>query len=54
MPDWPTLSLFIAAAAVLVVLPGPNTLYLVARSLEQGPWPGWSPVWACSSPPWCM
>ena len=36
MPDWPTLSLFIAAAAVLVVLPGPNTLYIVARSLEQG------------------
>ena len=36
MPDWPTLGLFIAAAAVLVVLPGPNTLYIVARSLEQG------------------
>ena len=36
MPDWPTLSLFIAAAALLVVLPGPNTLYIVARSLEQG------------------
>ena len=36
MPDWPTLSLFIAAATVLVVLPGPNTLYIVARSLEQG------------------
>ena len=36
MPDWPTLCLFIAAAAVLVVLPGPNTLYIVARSLEQG------------------
>ena len=36
MPDWPTLGLFIAAATVLVVLPGPNTLYIVARSLEQG------------------
>ncbi len=36
MPDWPTLSVFVAAAAVLVVLPGPNTLYIVARSLEQG------------------
>jgi threonine/homoserine/homoserine lactone efflux protein len=36
MPDWSTLSLFVAAAAVLVFMPGPNTLYVVARSINQG------------------
>ncbi len=36
MPDWPTLWLFGAAAAVLVVMPGPNTLYIITRSLQQG------------------
>ncbi|HWP44091.1 MAG TPA: LysE family translocator [Blastocatellia bacterium] len=36
MPSWSTLSLFIAAAAVLVFMPGPNTLYIVARSIQQG------------------
>ncbi|HWP42305.1 MAG TPA: LysE family translocator [Blastocatellia bacterium] len=36
MPSWSTLSVFIAAAAVLVFLPGPNTLYIIARSVQQG------------------
>jgi len=36
MPDWSSLGLFIAAAAVLVVIPGPNTLYIIARSVQQG------------------
>lgn len=36
MPDWSTLSLFIAAALVLVFTPGPNTLYIIARSVQQG------------------
>ena len=40
MPDWSTLSLFIAAALVLVFTPGPNTLYIIARSVQQGPMAG--------------
>lgn len=36
MPDLPTLILFAAAAAALVFTPGPNTLYVIARSVEQG------------------
>lgn len=30
------ITLFAAAAAVLVFTPGPNTLYIIARSLQQG------------------
>jgi threonine/homoserine/homoserine lactone efflux protein len=40
MPNWSTLSLFIAAALILVFMPGPNTLYIIARSLQQGRWAG--------------
>lgn len=36
MPDWSTISVFAAAALILVFLPGPNTLYIIARSLQQG------------------
>jgi threonine/homoserine/homoserine lactone efflux protein len=36
MPNWSTLSLFITAALVLVFMPGPNTLYIIARSVQQG------------------
>ncbi len=36
MPDWSTLILFAAAAAILVFTPGPNTLYIIARSVQQG------------------
>src|SRR5262245_3664921 len=36
MPDGATLSLFIAAALLLVFMPGPNTLYIIARSIQQG------------------
>jgi threonine/homoserine/homoserine lactone efflux protein len=36
MPDWKTLSLFITATLVLVFMPGPNTLYIIARSVQQG------------------
>jgi threonine/homoserine/homoserine lactone efflux protein len=36
MVDWTTLSLFAAAALVLVVTPGPNTLYIITRSVQQG------------------
>src|SRR5919206_2909374 len=36
MPDWPKLSLFISVTAALVFMPGPNTLYVIARSVNQG------------------
>ena len=36
MPDWSGLSLFVSVALVMVFTPGPNTLYIVARSVEQG------------------
>ncbi len=32
----PTPGIFVAAASVLVVMPGPNTLYIVTRSVQQG------------------
>lgn len=34
--DWSSLSLFISVAAILVFMPGPNTLYIIARSIQQG------------------
>ena len=36
MPQLSTLTLFFAAAAVLLITPGPAVLYIVARSLDQG------------------
>lgn len=36
MVDWPTLSIFISVAAVLVFTPGPNTLYIIAGSVQRG------------------
>lgn len=36
MPDWSTLILFAGAASILVFTPGPNTLYIIARSIQQG------------------
>ncbi len=36
MPESSTLILFAAAACVLVFTPGPNTLYIIARSVSQG------------------
>src|SRR5215510_517324 len=36
MPDWSMLSIFIAVALVLVFMPGPNTLYIIACSVQQG------------------
>jgi len=36
MPDWSTISLFVAAAFILVIMPGPNTLYIMTRSVQQG------------------
>lgn len=36
MPNWSSLSLFITAVLLLVFIPGPNTIYIVARSIQQG------------------
>jgi threonine/homoserine/homoserine lactone efflux protein len=36
MPDASTFALFVAAALVMLVVPGPSVLYIVARSIEGG------------------
>lgn len=36
MPDAPTLALFVATTVALLLVPGPVTLYIVARGLDQG------------------
>jgi threonine/homoserine/homoserine lactone efflux protein len=36
MLSWSQCSLFVAGVFVLVVVPGPNSLYLIARSISQG------------------
>jgi len=36
MPDAPTFALFVAAALVLLLVPGPAVVYVVARSVEGG------------------
>lgn len=36
MPNWSMLSVFVGTALVLVFIPGPNTLYIIARSIQQG------------------
>ncbi len=40
MLDWATLVLFIGAATLLLISPGPAVLYIVARSIDQGRWAG--------------
>ena len=36
MPDFATLTVFVAGAAVLLITPGPAVLYIVTRSVDQG------------------
>lgn len=36
MPDTPTIGLFAPVAVALIAIPGPNALYVAARSLSQG------------------
>jgi threonine/homoserine/homoserine lactone efflux protein len=36
MVDWTKLPLFMAAAAVLLITPGPAVLYIVGRSIDEG------------------
>ncbi len=36
MLEWSTIGLFIVAASILVIIPGPNTVYIITRSMQQG------------------
>ena len=36
IPEWGSLGVFLAAALLLLVTPGPAVLYIVARSVDQG------------------
>ena len=36
MPEWSTLAVFVGAALILFVVPGPAVLYIVTRSFTQG------------------
>jgi threonine/homoserine/homoserine lactone efflux protein len=36
LPDWSGLGLFVVAALVLLITPGPAVLYIVTRSIDQG------------------
>lgn len=36
MPDFAALTIFVTAAFVLLIVPGPAVLYIVGRSIEQG------------------
>jgi threonine/homoserine/homoserine lactone efflux protein len=36
MPDWSQLIIFMTTALVIVLIPGPNTLYIVANSVSGG------------------
>jgi threonine/homoserine/homoserine lactone efflux protein len=40
MPDPATLALFALSALALVAIPGPNLIYIVTRSIDQGPGAG--------------
>ena len=40
LPDWSSLGLFVIAALVLLITPGPAVLYIVTRSIDQGRWAG--------------
>jgi len=36
LPEWSSLGLFMIAALVLLLTPGPAVLYIVSRSIDQG------------------
>jgi threonine/homoserine/homoserine lactone efflux protein len=40
LPELSSLGLFVLAALLLLVTPGPAVLYIVARSIDQGRWAG--------------
>ena len=37
LPDWPQFALFLAAALILAITPGPGVFYILATSIAQGP-----------------
>jgi threonine/homoserine/homoserine lactone efflux protein len=44
LPSWPLFSAFLFASFILAVTPGPGVLYIVARSVSQGPTSGLASV----------
>jgi threonine/homoserine/homoserine lactone efflux protein len=50
MPEIATLLLFAASVATLVLIPGPNLIYIVTRSVEAGRKAGLASVPACAAP----
>jgi len=46
MPETSTLIVFATAALVLLVVPGPAVLYIVARGIHQGRWAALVSAWA--------
>lgn len=54
MLSWSTIVLFSAAALVLLIVPGPAVLYVVARSMDQGRMAGFVSVLAVSTGAYCQ
>ncbi len=44
MPEWGTIGLFLLAALVMLITPGPAVLYIVTRSIDQGRGAGFASV----------
>jgi threonine/homoserine/homoserine lactone efflux protein len=40
MLDWSSLAIFVLVVLIIVATPGPNTLYIIARSLHGGYYAG--------------
>ena len=51
MLELDTFMLFILAAVLLLITPGPAVIYIVARSVSQGTLADWWPRSGCTSAP---
>ena len=51
MFEWTRLATFMLASTLLIVVPGPAVLYVVARSIDQGKWRALSLYWEL---PWVL
>ena len=52
VPEWSSLGLFMIAALVLLLTPGPAVLYIVTRSIDQGRRAGLVSVLGYTWAPW--